>query len=165
MKKILLISLLILWKVSLYGQETLEEVLNKYNHKKVPYIAVTELKNLQQKNKVVILDSRELVEFKVSHIEGAILVGYDHFRLSSLPDNVDKKTPIVVYCTLGVRSEVIANQLVENGYTDVKNLYGGISEWKNKDYIVIDSIQRMTENIHVYSKKWGKWLTKGNPIF
>ena len=165
MKKILLISLLILWKVSLYGQETLEEVLNKYNHKKVPYIAVTELKNLQQKNKVVILDSRELVEFKVSHIEGAILVGYDHFRLSSLPDNVDKKTPIVVYCTLGVRSEVIANQLIENGYTDVKNLYGGISEWKNKDYIVIDSIQRMTENIHVYSKKWGKWLTKGNPIF
>ena len=165
MKKILLISLLILWKVTLYGQETLEEVLNKYNHKKVPYIAVTELKNLQQKNKVVILDSRELVEFKVSHIEGAILVGYDHFRLSSLPDNVDKKTPIVVYCTLGVRSEVIANQLIENGYTDVKNLYGGISEWKNKDYIVIDSIQRMTENIHVYSKKWGKWLTKGNPIF
>ena len=34
----------------MYGQETLEEVLNKYNHKKVPYIAVTELKNLQQKN-------------------------------------------------------------------------------------------------------------------
>ena len=60
MKRILLISLLILWKVSLYGQETLEEVLNKYNHKKVPYIAVAELKNLQQKNKVVILDSREL---------------------------------------------------------------------------------------------------------
>ena len=165
MKKILLISLLILWKVTLYGQETLEEVLNKYNHKKVPYIAVAELKSLQQKNKVVILDSRELVEFKVSHIEGAILVGYNHFRLSSLPDSIDKKTPIVVYCTLGVRSEVIANQLVENGYTDVKNLYGGISEWKNKDYIVIDSIQRMTENIHVYSKKWGKWLTKGNPIF
>ena len=165
MKKKLLISLLILWKVSLYGQETLEEVLNKYNHKKVPYIAVAELKNLQQKNKVVILDSRELVEFKVSHIEGAILVGYNHFRLSSLPDSIDKKTPIVVYCTLGVRSEVIANQLIENGYTDVKNLYGGISEWKNKDYIVIDSIQRMTENIHVYSKKWGKWLTKGNPIF
>ena len=165
MKRILLISLLIFWKVSLFGQETLEEDLNKYNHKKVPYIAVAELKNLQQKNKVVILDSRELVEFKVSHIEGAILVGYDHFRLSSLPDNVDKKTPIVVYCTLGVRSEVIANQLVENGYTDVKNLYGGISEWKNKDYIVIDSTQRMTENINVYSKKWGKWLTKGNPIF
>ena len=165
MKRILLISLLILWKVSLYGQETLEEVLNKYNHKKVPYIAVAELKNLQQKNKVIILDSRELVEFKVSHIEGAKLVGYNHFRLSSLPDNVDKKTPIVVYCTLGVRSEVIANKLIENGYTDVKNLYGGISEWKNKDYIVIDSTQRMTENIHVYSKKWGKWLIKGNPIF
>ena len=104
MKRILLISLLIFWKVSLFGQETLEEVLNKYNHKKVPYIAVAELKNLHQKNKVIILDSRELDEFKVSHIEGAILVGYDHFKLSSLPDSIDKNSPIVVYCTLGVRS-------------------------------------------------------------
>lgn len=165
MKKILLISLLILLGVSLYGQETLDEVLKKYNHKKVPYIAAIELQNLQQKNNIVILDSRDLIEFKISHIEGAILVGYDHFKLSHLPDSIDKNSPIVVYCTLGVRSEVVANQLIENGYTDVKNLYGGICEWKNKDYVVIDSIHRMTENIHVYSKKWEKWLTKGNPIF
>ncbi len=69
----------------------------------------------------------------------------------------------MVYCTLGVRSEVVANELIERGYRDVKNLYGGISEWKNKDYVVVDSTQTPTENIHVYSKKWGKWLTKGNP--
>jgi rhodanese-related sulfurtransferase len=165
MKRILLISLLILLGVSLYGQETLDEVLKEYNHKKVPYIADIELQNLQQKKNIVILDSRDLIEFKISHIEGAILVGYDNFKLSSLPESVNKNSPIVVYCTLGVRSEVIANQLIENGYTDVKNLYGGICEWKNKNYVVIDSIQRMTENIHVYSKKWGKWLKKGNPIF
>jgi len=33
------------------------------------------------------------------------------------------------------------------------------------DYVVVDSTQTPTENIHVYSKKWGKWLTKGNPVF
>jgi 3-mercaptopyruvate sulfurtransferase SseA len=78
---------------------------------------------------------------------------------------LDKNTPLVVYCTLGVRSGVIANELIERGYRDVKNLYGGISEWKNMDYVVVDSTQTPTENIHVYSKKWGKWLTKGNPVF
>ena len=165
MKRTLLISLLILFEVSLYAQETLDEVLEKYHHEKVPHISAIELQNLQQNNKVVVLDSRELIEFKVSHIKGAILVGYDDFKLSSLPESVKKNTPLVVYCTLGVRSEVIANELIERGYRDVKNLYGGISEWKNMDYVVVDSTQTPTENIHVYSKKWGKWLTKGNPVF
>ena len=154
-----------LFEVSLYAQETLDKVLEKYHQEKVPYISAIELQNLQQNNKVVVLDSRELIEFKVSHIKGAILVGYDDFKLSSLPDNLDKNTPLVVYCTLGVRSGVIANELIERGYRDVKNLYGGISEWKNMDYMVVDSTQTPTENIHVYSKKWGKWLTKGNPVF
>ena len=154
-----------LFEVSLYAQETLDEVLEKYHHEKVPCISAIELQNLQQNNKVVVLDSRELIEFKVSHIKGAILVGYDDFKLSSLPDSLDKNTPLVVYCTLGVRSGVIANELIERGYRDVKNLYGGISEWKNMDYVVVDSTQTPTENIHVYSKKWGKWLTKGNPVF
>ena len=154
-----------LFEVSLYAQETLDEVLEKYHHEKVPYISAIELQNLKQNNKVVVLDSRELIEFKVSHIKGAILVGYDDFKLSSLPNSMDKNTPFVVYCTLGVRSGVIANELIERGYRDVKNLYGGISEWKNKDYVVVDSTQTPTENIHVYSKKWGKWLTKGNPVF
>ena len=154
-----------LFEVSLYAQETLDKVLEKYHQEKVPYISAIELQNLKQNNKVVVLDSRELIEFKVSHIKGAILVGYDDFKLSSLPESLDKNTPLVVYCTLGVRSEVVANELIERGYRDVKNLYGGISEWKNKDYVVVDSTQTPTENIHVYSKKWGKWLTKGNPVF
>ncbi|MDG1327130.1 MAG: rhodanese-like domain-containing protein [Flavobacteriaceae bacterium] len=165
MKRTLLISLLMLFEVSLYAQETLDKVLEKYHQEKVPYISAIELQNLQQNNKVVVLDSRELIEFKVSHIKGAILVGYDDFKLSSLPDNLDKNTPLVVYCTLGVRSGVIANELIERGYRDVKNLYGGISEWKNMDYMVVDSTQTPTENIYIYSKKWGKWLTKGNPVF
>ena len=154
-----------LFEVSLYAQETLDKVLEKYHQEKVPYISAIELQNLQQNNKVVVLDSRELIEFKVSHIKGAILVGYDDFKLSSLPESMNKNTPLVVYCTLGVRSEVVANELIERGYRDVKNLYGGISEWKNMDYVVVDSTQTPTENIHVYSKKWGKWLTKGNPVF
>jgi len=151
--------------VPLIAQESLDKVLKKYNHEKVPYISAIELQNLQQNNKVVVLDSRESNEYKVSHIEGAILVAYDDLKLRSLPENENKYTPLVVYCTLGVRSEVVANELIERGYRDVKNLYGGISEWKNKDYVVVDSTQTPTENIHVYSKKWGKWLTKGNPIY
>ena len=32
----------------------------------------------------------------------------------------------------------------------------GIFEWKNQDNVVIDSLGQETENIHAYSKYWGK---------
>jgi rhodanese-related sulfurtransferase len=120
----------------------------------------------QSKNEVIILDSRELQEYKVSHIESAISVGFDVFSMENIFKIVkNKETPIVIYCTLGIRSEMIAAQLKKAGYKDVKSLYGGICEWKNKEYKVIDSTQKNTNNIHTYSKEWSTWLLNGNPIY
>ena len=39
---------------------------------------------------------------------------------------------IIVYCSIGVRSEDIGEKLKELGYTKILNLYGGIFDWKNK---------------------------------
>lgn len=47
----------------------------------------------------------------------------------------------------------------------MKNLYGGIFEWKNKEYPVIDSTGRETENVHTFSKMWSKYLNAGNPVY
>lgn len=156
--------ILILFGVSSNAQETLNDVLKKHNKNEVPYISVTELRMHQANNNVIILDSRELNEFQVSHIETSTLVGYDTFSIDSISE-LDKNTPIAVYCTLGIRSEVIADKLLKAGYSNVKNLYGGICEWKNKDYKVIDSTQTTTNNIHTFSKEWSKWLINGNPIY
>ena len=60
---------------------------------------------------------------------------------------------------------MIADKLIKAGYNNVKNLYGGICEWSNKDYKVIDSTQTTTKNIHTFSKEWNKWLINGNPIY
>jgi predicted sulfurtransferase len=66
-----------------------------------------------------------------------------------------------VYCSLGVRSEDIAETLQKAGYTNIKNLYGGIFNWKNNNLPVVNRQQKPTDSVHVYSKQWGKWLTKG----
>ncbi|MFT4801437.1 MAG: rhodanese-related sulfurtransferase [Flavobacteriaceae bacterium] len=166
MKSTLLFTIIVFFGISSYAQETLNEVLKKHNKNAIPYISVTELRTHQFKNNIKILDSRELNEYQVSHIESAILVGYDTFSIETVLDTIkNKKTPIVVYCTLGIRSEMIAAKLQKAGYIDVKNLYGGISEWKNKEYKVIDSTQNTTNNIHTFSKEWSKWLLNGNPIY
>ena len=46
-------------------------------------------------------------------------------RLADLP----KDRPVVVYCAAGVRSEQVAEFLLQKGYSDVKNLTGGIMAW------------------------------------
>ena len=51
------------------------------------------------------------------------------------------------------------------GYTNVYNLYGGIFEWKNKNFIVIDSEEKETNKVHTYNRDWSKWLKKGEKVF
>ncbi|WGD33564.1 rhodanese-like domain-containing protein [Olleya sp. YS] len=147
-----------------WSQDTLSELLKKHNTNSVPYMSVQEL--AMPKTDAIILDAREKNEFEVSHIKGATFVGYDLFDINEVIKNLpNKDETIVVYCSLGIRSETIAEQLKKLGYTSVYNLYGGIFEWKNKGFSVVDSQGKETENIHVFNKQWSKWLTKGIKVF
>ncbi len=148
------------------AQKSLDEVLRLYNSESIPYISVEELRMYQLRGDLVILDSREMEEFEVSHIPSARYVGYKTFTSEVITSSIpDKDTPIVVYCSLGIRSETISEKLKKAGYTNVHNLYGGIFEWKNKDYPVVDSEGKETENVHAFSKVWGKWLNKGVKVY
>ncbi len=146
------------------AQNSLDELLDRYNSESIPYISVTALKDIQ--DQVLVLDAREKVEFDVSHLKNAQFVGYDHFQIASiLKQNIPKNDTIVVYCSLGVRSEDISEKLKNAGYINVYNLYGGIFEWKNKDYTVVNSEGKITENVHACSKHWAKWLLKGKKVY
>ena len=70
-----------------------------------------------------------------------------------------------MYCSSGVRSEDVAEQLKEAGFENVFNLYGGIFEWKNKDNPVVNSKDKETPKVHAFSKEWGVWLHKGKKVY
>lgn len=146
------------------AQKTLDELLNQYNTNRAPYMSVQEL--AMPKTDAIILDAREQKEFEVSHLKEAIFVGYNNFNLEQTTLQLrDKQQTIVVYCSLGIRSETIADKLIKAGYTNVFNLYGGIFEWKNNDFSIFDSRGKETNNVHVFSKTWDKWLLKGNKVY
>lgn len=148
------------------AQKSLEQVLNKYNTEEVSYITVQELEKIKQQEDIIILDSREKNEYNVSHLEAAMHVGYDLFSIEYFSEKVPNKDQvIVVYCTLGVRSHDVAFQLKEAGYTKVKNLYGGICEWKNEGNSVVDQKNKPTEKVHTFSKEWSDWLQKGKAVY
>ncbi|EPR66168.1 rhodanese-like domain-containing protein [Cyclobacterium qasimii] len=114
-------------------------------------------------NGAVLLDTREKNEFNVSHLKGAQWVGYDNFDMSTVK-GIPKDQPIVVYCSIGARSQEIGKKLKQSGYSEVYNLYGGIFHWVNENNPVfrLDSIP--TNQVHTYNKMWGVWLNKGEKV-
>lgn len=163
----MIILALVVLVVSTYCQKPVDyddELKGMYKNT-VELIYTNELLNEMKENPdLVILDTRELDEYKVSHIEGAIFTGYNNFSISSLKD-VPKDAEIVVYCSLGVRSEQVGEKLEEAGYENVKNLYGGIFEWNYQDQVVVNKKGEPTEKIHTYDEIWSKWLLKGEKVY
>ena len=163
MKRNILYILLIFSSIS-FAQDNISELLKKYNSESIPYISAQDLAMV--KTDVILLDAREISEYTVSHLQDAIHVGYDDFDVSTVSNSItDKSSKIVVYCSIGVRSEDIAEDLKKAGYANVYNLFGGIFEWKNNDFTVYNNKDEPTENVHAFSKKWSQWLLKGNKIY
>ncbi len=162
--KTLFFYIICLFSITGFSQDSLSVLLNKYNKAQVPYALSEDLQS--PSSEIIFLDAREQEEFKVSHIKNAIYVGYNRFNLQSIEEQIPNKNQhIIVYCSLGVRSEIIAKKLINAGYTNVKNLYGGIFEWKNNNLSVYNQNQQETDSVHVYSKSWSKWLTKGIKVY
>lgn len=129
-----------------------------------PTISVAETHKLIGTKNVYILDARSKIEYQISHIKNAQLIGYEKFNLNSV-EHISKDAEIIVYCSVGARSQFIGRKLNKGGYLNVRNLYGGIFLWNNKKFPMVDSSGNTTNKIHGYSKEWGKWITHGTVVY
>lgn len=146
-----------------FSQKTIPLVLKKLNKNTVSYIYTKDLKSTDN---YIFLDSREPKEYNISHIKSAINIGYDHFDSKTFLRLVpNKESNLVVYCSIGVRSEDIGEKLQKLGYKNVRNLYGGIFEWKNTGNSVVNSQNTETEKVHIFDKNWSQYLKKGERVY
>ncbi|MCK9860174.1 rhodanese-related sulfurtransferase [Paenibacillus sp. ATY16] len=110
---------------------------------------------LQQED-VIIIDGRNDYEYDIGHFRGAIRPTVESFRefpewiRKNLPEDAKNK-PILTYCTGGIRCETLTGVLMEEGFTDVAQLEGGIVTygkdeevkgrlWDGKCYVFDDRI-------------------------
>lgn len=103
----------------------------------VPVIQPEELAEMQFDSDVVILDTRSPQEYQEGHLENARFVNFETFSLQEVAD-LSKDQKIVVYCKAGGRSNQVAQQLIDAGYKRVKNLEGGLSNWKEHGYETVN---------------------------
>lgn len=147
------------------SQDTFDAKLESMLEKSVPLIYTDELKKkVNAGDHFLILDTRSPEEYQVSHIPNALFVDYDDFSVDKL-STFDKETPVVVYCSVGYRSEKIGEKLQELGFKEVHNLYGGIFDWKNKGNLVVNENGVATDSVHTYNKSWSKWLKNGIKVY
>ena len=97
-------------------------------------ISPQDLKNLlDNKEDVLVLDTRNEYETRVGKFENAIDLNLDTFRdfpkaIESLPEEYKDKQ-IVMYCTGGIRCEKASAVMMKAGFADVKQLEGGVLDY------------------------------------
>ena len=164
--KQLLLILLLINSMFMQAQNRIEQALDEYADGSVEYISTDELAKLISNNQnVQILDTRKKEEFEVSRLENAIHVGYKNFEINQFQDQLNINQQIIVYCSIGVRSEEIGEKLKTAGFENVKNLRGGLFKWFNEDRQIIDDNDKSTHNIHGYNKKWSRYLKRGEVVY
>lgn len=87
---------------------------------------------LKEKKDMFLLDVRDRREYSSGHIPGAvnIYVGELENRLKEVPSD----RPVISICSVGNRGGLGASILKRHGYTEVYNLLGGTTAWKEKGY-------------------------------
>jgi rhodanese-related sulfurtransferase len=113
--------------------------------------------------RVVVFDVREVDEFNVSHLDGAIRVDPDVEADAFLKQHGEllKDRTAVFYCSVGYRSSILVERLAEATGDSVQlvNLRGGIFKWFNQGLAVYDS-SGVTDAVHPFSDVWGRFLLR-----
>ncbi len=82
---------------------------------------------LDNGDKLVLVDVREEWEYALAKLNGSILI-----PLGTLPQSLarlDLDSEIIAICHHGMRSADATNFLLQQGFSNVKNLVGGIDAW------------------------------------
>ena len=110
---------------------------------------------LETRDENLMIDVRNDYEWKVGYFEGAELPECNTFRefnqyADDLSTKVDpKKTPVMMYCTGGIRCELYSAILKEKGFDEVYQLQGGVinyglqegsSHWNGKLFVFDDRL-------------------------
>ena len=147
------------------AQPDYDKKLSSIYRKTVKTIQPNEVvKSMVNNASVILLDIRTAAEFEVSHLPGARFLNYDSYTNVDLIA-IPKDSKVIVYCSVGYRSERVGEKLIELGYKNVFNIYGGIFEWKNEGFEVVNKLNQRTDSVHTYNRNWSKWLVRGIKVY
>ena len=114
---------------------------------------------------IVLLDTRPVSEYRVSHIKGAVQIDPDSQARKLAALELGDKI-VIVYCSVGRRSTDLATRLNTElsaaGAQTVMNLEGGIFGWHNDGRALVNA-NGPTDMVHPYNGFWGsRYIARKN---
>jgi len=126
MKKVKGLIIMLLISLSLFGLTACQDGGNNVTYEQITPQQAKEIMDTEQD--YIIIDARTEEEFAEGHIEDAILIPEYEIKDRAEKELPDKDALILVYCRSGRRSKIASEELVNLGYTNVKE-FGGIIDW------------------------------------
>ncbi|KAM7436519.1 hypothetical protein ABFA07_013680 [Porites harrisoni] len=156
----------------------------KRAYPRVPVMTTDELQHLMKKTasqsgyrKLVLLDTREEKEFRVSRLANAIRLDPAETDLTKAMKMIHKEAgasqdpmAVVCYCAVGWRASIMSQRLLDElqkpenqdikSSMEVYNLEGAIFKWANERKDLVDPDGKDTDSIHTFDRFWGMLVDK-----
>jgi len=124
----------------------------------VATLSTAELAGFAPAARPMLLDARAEKEFAVSHIAGARRAEADAVgQLDRL--GVGRDDFVVVYCSVGARSALLARRIGQAGFTRVRNLDGSIFAWASEGRPLVNA-HGPASGVHPFNEQWGRYLDR-----
>ena len=107
--------------------------IDKTNNKQKKYLSGKSWNRLISKKETLVVDARKSFEFKVGTFKKAINPNITNFRdFPKYLKKINKKKPVAMFCTGGIRCEKASVYLKQKGFKNVFQLKGGILNYLDK---------------------------------
>ena len=140
-KTLILISIFMIMLISCSGKKLIALANAVYITGGAPMtykmVSMTEGLEIAKNNpEAIIVDVRRDDEYKAGHIPGAVLLTMETITAETAAKVLpDKNQMILIYCRSGRRSKIVAQNLLDLGYTNIIE-FGGILDYKGKMEII-----------------------------
>jgi rhodanese-related sulfurtransferase len=103
----------------------------------LPSVSLEQARVEYESGKVLMIDIREPKEHATGVAQGAILLPMSQLaqRVAEIPKQADQ--PVLLICNTQNRSRAVTEALQEQGFTNIRYVNGGMSEWAKRGWPMV----------------------------
>ena len=103
----------------------------------LPNLSLEQARAEHDSGKVLMIDIREPQEHATGVAQGVVLLPMSQLtqRVSEIPKNADR--PVLLICNTQNRSRAVTQALQEQGFTNIRYVNGGMSEWAKRGWPMV----------------------------
>lgn len=103
----------------------------------LPNLSLEQARAEHDSGKVLMIDIREPQEHAIGVAQGVVLLPMSQLaqRVSEIPKDADR--PVLLICNTQNRSRAVTQALQEQGFTNIRYVNGGMSEWAKRGWPMV----------------------------